>query len=136
MVSSQLGLPCSRKKLWPKRCFCWLFKRTYNVEIHIFLSTFFELEVCTWFVGNWILFKMSLGWEISDKVWESYAWSNFGWLFLRNPNLATFEFWWIRSIPWGMMINIWSNDEYHFKMLMLTKNLEVWLYVGHNWLLT
>ena len=77
---------------------------------------------------------MSLGWEIYDKVWESNVWSKFGWLFLRNPNLATFEFWWIMSTPWGIMINPWSNDRYHFKMLMLTKNLEVWLYVGHSWL--
>ena len=54
----------------------------------------------------------------------------------RNPNLATFDFWWIRSVSWGIMINPWSNDGYHFKVLMLTKNLDVWLYVGHSWLLT
>ena len=34
------------------------------------------------------------------------------------------------------MINPWSIDKYDFKTLILAKNLEVWLYVGHNWLLT
>ena len=33
------------------------------------------------------------------------------------------------------MINPWSNYEYEFKMLMLTKNIEVWMYVDHSWLL-
>ena len=35
-----------------------------------------------------------------------------------------------------IMINPLLNDEYEFKTLMLTKNLEVWLYMGHCWLLT
>ena len=60
--------------------------------------------------GNWIIFKISVGWGIMDEVWESYAWSKLGWLFLQNPNLATFGFWWIVRNPWGIMINPWSND--------------------------
>ena len=112
-VLSQLDLPCSCKKLWPKRCFCWLFKRTY-----LFMSAKWALD------GKFLI-----------KYEEVMLGQNFGWLFLRNPNLATFEFWWIRSITWGIMIKPWSNDGYYFKMLMLNKNLEVWLYVGHNWLL-
>ena len=82
------------------------------------------------------LLQNELWMVILDKIWESYAWSKLSWLFLQNPNLATFEFWWIWRIPWGIMINPWSNDGYNFKMLMLTKNLEIWLYVGHSWLLT
>ena len=84
------------------------------------MSAFFELEGWIWVVGNWILFKISLGLEISDKVWESYAWSKFGWLFLRNLNLATFEFWWIRSIPWKIMIN-------HDQMMNITSKYWCWL---------
>ena len=100
------------------------------------MSAYFELGSWIWIVWNYILFKMSFGWVIFDKVWESYAWSKLSWLFLQNPNLATFEFWWIRSIPWRIMIKPWSNDYYHFKMLTLTKKFEVWLYIGHNWHLT
>ena len=37
LVSSQLSLPSSCMKLWQKRYFCWLFKMTYNVQIHNFL---------------------------------------------------------------------------------------------------
>ena len=95
----------------------------------------FYLGIWILIVGNLILFKISFGWVISHKVWESYAWSKLGWLFLQNPNLATFESWWILSNPWWIMINPWSNDEISFKMRMLTKNLEVWLYLGHSWLL-
>ena len=62
--------------------------------------------------------------EIYDKVWRSYAWSKLGWLFLQNPNLATFGFWWIMSNPWWIMINPWSNDEIYLKMRMLTKILK------------
>ena len=98
------------------------------------MSEYFEIGSWWWIVGNWILFKMSFGWVISHKVWESYAWSKLSWLFLQNPNLATFESWWIMSNPWWIMINPWSNDEIYFKMRMLTKNLEVWLYGGHSWL--
>ena len=88
------------------------------------MSAYFEIWRWIWIVGNWILFKVSLGWKISDKVWRSYAWSKFGWLFLRNPNLATFGFWWIWGIPWGIMIKPWSNDGHLFKMFILTKNLK------------
>ena len=88
------------------------------------MSVYFELDEWRWIVGNCIFFKMSLGWKIFDKVWGSYAWSKFGWLFLRNPNLATFGFWWIWGIPLGIMINPWPSAGYYFKMLMLTKILK------------
>ena len=133
MVSSHFDIPFSCMKLWQKRCFCWLFKMTYNVQIHNLL--YFELGRWRWIVGNCILFKMRFRWVISHKVWESYAWSKLSWLFLQNPNLATFESWWIVSNPWWIMIKHWSNYEINFKIIMVTKNLEVWLYVGHNWLL-
>ena len=99
------------------------------------MRAFLDLGVWRWIVGNCILFKMIFGWVISNKVWESYAWSKLSWRFLQNPNLATFESWWILRNPWWIMINPWSNDELSFKMRMLTKNLEVWLYLGHSWLL-
>ena len=47
----------------------------------------------------------------------------------RNPNLPFLTFDGLGAYPW-------SNDGHHFKILMLTKNLEVWLYIGHCWLLT
>ena len=99
------------------------------------MSAFFELGVWIWIVGNLILLKMSFIWVISHKVWEIYAWAKLSWLFLQNPNLTTFESWWILSNPWWIMIKPWSNDELSFKMRILTKNLEVWLFVGHSWLL-
>ena len=48
------------------------------------------------------------------------------------------NFWLLMNLrfSWWIMINPWSNDESNFKMLMLTKNLEVWLYVDHSWLFT
>ena len=85
------------------------------------MSAFHDLGVWRWIVGNWILFKMSFGWVIYHKVWESYSWSKLSWLFIQNPNLATFQSWWILSNPWWIMINHWSNDEISFKMRMLTK---------------
>ena len=99
------------------------------------MSAYFELGRWIWIVDHGILFKISFGWVIYYKVRESYAWSKLSWLFLQNPNLATFESWWILSNPWWIMINPWSNDEISFKMRMLTKNLEVWLFIGHSWLL-
>ena len=137
MVSSPLGTPCSCKKLWPKRCFCWLFGMAYNVWTHIFPWVHFlnlraEDELYgIGFSSKWALVKKFL--INYEKVMPGQS---FGWLFLWNPNLATFEFWWVRSISWGIMINPWSNDGYYFKMLRLTKNIEVWLYLGQNWLLT
>ena len=94
------------------------------------MSAYFELVRWRWIVGNCNLIKMIFGLKLYDKAWRSYAWSKLGWLFLQNPNLATFGFWWIVNNPWGIMINPWSNDGYNFKMLMLTKNLEVWLYAN------
>ena len=120
----------------PKGVFVDFSKGPIMSKFISFLSEYFELVRWIWFIGNCILLKMSFVWKFSDKVWRSYAWSKLGWLLLRNPNLTTFGFWWIWSIPWGIMINHWSNDGSHFKILMLTQNLEVWLYVGHNWLLT
>ena len=90
------------------------------------MSEFLDLWVWIWIVGICILFKMSFGWVIYPKVWDIYAWSKLSWLFLQNPNLATFGFWWIVGNPWWIMINPWSNDECDFKIFMLTKNLEVW----------
>ena len=70
------------------------------------MSEYFELGRWRWIVGNSILFKMSFGWVIFDNVWESYAWSKLSWLFLQNPNLATFESWWVLRNPWWIMINL------------------------------
>ena len=50
--------------------------------------------------------------------------------------LTILPLWWFECFPWGIMINPWSIDEYDFKMLMLAKNHEVWLYIDHNWLFT
>ena len=85
------------------------------------MSAFPDLGVWIWIIGNCILFKMSFGWVISHKVWESYAWSKLSWLFLQNPNIATFKSWWILSNPWWIMINSWSNYELSFKMRMFDK---------------
>ena len=41
----------------------------------ILVSAFFDLGVWIWIVGSCILLKMSFGWVIAHKVWESYAWS-------------------------------------------------------------
>ena len=68
-----------------------------------------------------------------DKVMPGQSLVDFSY---RNPNLSFFYFWWVRSISWEIMINPWSNYGYHFKMLMFTKNLGVWLYVDLSWLLT
>ena len=40
----------------------------------------------------------------------------------------------ILRFSWWIMINPWSNDKCNFKILMLTKNDEVWLYIDHSWL--
>ena len=85
------------------------------------MSAQFEIGGWRLIVGNFILFKVSFGWIISHKIWESYAWSKLSWLFLQNTNLATYEFWWILSNPWWIMINPWSNYEISFKMRMLIK---------------
>ena len=34
---------------------------------------------------------------------------------------------WFQCFSWGIVINTWSIDEYDFKILILAKNLEVWL---------
>ena len=47
-----------------------------------------------------------------------------------------FPLWWFEGSSWGIMIIPWSIYEYDFKMLMLAKNYEVWLYIDHNWLFT
>ena len=61
-------------------------KRTCNVLIHNFQMKHFLPKLVRHEVEeNWILFKMSCGGKISDKVWESYARSKFSWLFLRKP---------------------------------------------------
>ena len=51
--------------------FCWLFKRTCNVLTCIFQIKHFQpMLVKHDFVENWILFKTSFGWKISDKKWR------------------------------------------------------------------
>ena len=35
--------------------------------------------------------------------------------------LTIFYLWWFEGFPWRIMVNPWSNYEYHLKMLMLTK---------------
>ena len=83
------------------------------------MSSYFELVGWRWVVENCILFKMILGWKLFDKVWRSYAWSKFCWLFLRNPNLATFGFWWI----WGHSLR--NNDQPLIKWRISLQNVEV-----------
>ena len=118
-----------------QRCFCWLSNMTYNVQICNFLWVHFLIFGrwrCT--VWNYILLKMRFWWVIYHKLWESYAWSKFSWLFLQNPNLATLsldEFWAILDESWSTLDQMIIS----FKMRMLAKNLEVWLLVGHSWLL-
>ena len=106
---------------------------TCNVLAHIFQTKHFldlsiHIQSCREFH---FLFKMSFGWIISHKVWESYAWSKLSWLSLENPNLATFDFWWILSFLdelWptiNQMINVTSKCWCCLKILkfdcMLTK---------------
>ena len=91
------------------------------------MSAYFELVGWRWVVGNCILFKMSLGWKISDKVWRSYAWSKFGWLFLWNPNLATFGFWWI----WGHSLR--NHNQPLIKWWIWLQNIDVY---QKSWSLT
>ena len=118
MFSYHFDIPCSSYKLWKKRCFCWLFKMTYNVQIHNFLWVhFFDLGVWRWIVGNLILFKIRFGWFISHKVWENYAWSKLSWLFLQNPNLSTFESW------WAIFDESWSNLD---QMMNYPSKRECW----------
>ena len=51
--------------------FCWLFKRTCNVLTCIFQIKHFQpMLVKHEVVENWILFKTSFGWKISDKKWR------------------------------------------------------------------
>ena len=50
--------------------------------------------------------------------------------------LEIFYLWWFDGFTWGIMVKPWSNDEYKLKMLMFTKNIEVWLYVDPSWLFT
>ena len=52
------------------------------MSLYLLTGEFLELKGWREVVGNYILFKMSFGGKISDKVWESYAWLKFGWLFL------------------------------------------------------
>ena len=113
------------------------FERTYNVLIHIFqMKHFLTKLVRHEVVENWILFKMRGGGKISDKVWESYAWSKFCWLLSKKAQFRNFDFWSILDFSRWIMINPWSNDECYFKIWMLIKNYEVWLYVDHSWLLS
>ena len=110
-------------------------KRICNILIHNFqMKHFLPKLVRHEVVENWILFKMICGGKISDKVCESYAWSKFCWLLSKKAQFRNFDFWSILDFSWWIMIKPWSNDEYHFKILMLTKNCEDWLYVDHNWL--
>ena len=110
-------------------------KRTCNVLIHIFkMKHFLTMLVSHEVVENWILFKMRGGGKIYDKVWRSYAQSKFSWLFFGKPKFGKFDFWSNLEFSWWIMINPWSNDECYLKILMLTKNYKVWLYVDHSWL--
>ena len=66
--------------------FLLTFRRTYNVLIHNSQMKHFWLKlVRDKVLENWILFKMSFCGKISDKVYESYAWSKFCWLFIKKP---------------------------------------------------
>ena len=69
------------------------------------MSAYFELGRWIWIVRNYILFKMSFGCVIFDKIWESYACSKLSWLFLQNPNLATLSF----DELWVILEESWSN---------------------------
>ena len=125
------------KRSWQKVAFVDFWKMTYNVWAHIFEMVHLlilgdeEKLYGIGFSSKWALAgKFLIKYE---KVMLGQCLVDFSYI---NPNLAILNFWWIMSISWGIMINPWSNDGYHFKMLMLTKNLEVLLYMGHIWLLT
>ena len=47
------------------------------MSLYLSNGAFLGLEGKIEFVGNWILFKMSLGLGKMDEVCESYAWSKF-----------------------------------------------------------
>ena len=65
-------------KMSSKQIFLLTFKRTCNVLIHNFqMKHFLPKLVRHEVVENLILFKMTCGGKISDKVCESYAWSKF-----------------------------------------------------------
>ena len=83
------------------------------------MSAFYDLGVWRWIVWNCVLFNMSFGWFIYRKLWESYAWSKLSWLFLQNPNLATFESWWI----WAILDESWSTLD---KMMKYPSKWEFW----------
>ena len=75
--------PC--KLPWQKVTFCWLLKGPIMYElITPKWSIFWPCHVRHKVVENWISFKLSFGWGISDEVWESYAWSKFSWLLLKK----------------------------------------------------
>jgi len=73
------------KMPWQKVTFCWLLKGPIMYElITPKWSIFWPWHVRHKVVENWISFKLSFGWGISDEVWESYAWSKFSWLLLKK----------------------------------------------------
>ena len=87
MVSSQLDLPCSCKELWPKRCFCWLFERTYNVWTCIFwLRHFMDLRAKEELQGIVFSLKWAL---VGKKVMLGQSLIDFSY---RNPNLPFLTF--------------------------------------------
>ena len=96
-----------------------------------FLGLVLERQSCREF--NFLQNRLCLG-NFWWSMWEL-------WLVkvqLTSPKeMSKFSnFWLLMNLvfPWWIMINPWSNDEYDFKRLRLTKNLEVWLSVDHSWL--
>ena len=66
--------------------FLLIFKMTCNVKAHISqMKHFLGKSIRDKVIENWISFKMSFGWGISDKVCDIYAWSKFSLLSLRKP---------------------------------------------------
>ena len=84
---------------------CWSWQKIMEWPIMFCILRESYIHFLTFHI-HYILFKMSFVWVIYHKVWESYAWSKLSWLFLQNPNLATFGFWWIVSNPWWIMITL------------------------------
>ena len=57
-------------------------------------------------------------------------------LLVKTLIFTILPFWWFDQFSWGVVIPTWSIDTYEFKMFMLTKDIEVWVYVDHSWLFT
>ena len=118
-------------KLWQKRCFCWLFKMTYNVQIHNFL---------------WVHI-LNLGDEDGLYIISSYSKWDLDWSFLIKYEKGMLGQSWVDFscktliYNFGVLMNYEKSLMNHDKPLikwwiilqneMLTKILNFWLSNDH-----